>query len=99
MAKPEHPQTPKPTPPPRLPEPTALHTAAQLAQRLQVSLRTVWGWVKEGMPCERFSAALVRFEVARCRAWLTARHAEQETEKKDLAQRTNGLHPTSAALH
>lgn len=77
-----------------LPEESALHTAAQLAARLQVSPRTIWIWVHEGLPCERYSPQIVRFDIAACRAWLMARQAAKTAQEKQSA----GLHPPSAAL-
>ena len=47
-------------------------TKAQLADYLQVSVKTVERWVAQGMPCLRHQRTL-RFQVSVCEAWLGAR--------------------------
>ena len=47
-------------------------TKAQLAEHLQVSVKTVERWVVEGMPCLRRNRTM-RFQISVCEQWLGAK--------------------------
>jgi phage terminase Nu1 subunit (DNA packaging protein) len=50
-------------------EQDAYLTRRQLAEHMQVSLRTVDAWRAEGMPCHSWGRRLVRYRLREALAW------------------------------